>query len=256
MTLVSLWEGTPVDVLTERWGVPMLEIHDRIGSTNDRVRDLSEEGAPPFTVVLAEEQTAGRGRSGSVWHDTAGHSLLLSILLPRSGPVPLHLPLLVGLAGARAVERVAPRLSVRVQWPNDLMVDGRKLGGILCEGTRGGVVAGVGINVRQRPGDFPADLRDRALSLETAGDTEVSRATLAGELLRELRSVVGPSSTSLLSGEALMELQARDALLGRIVETAQEGRGMARGIAPDGSLVLERADGSRARVVAGRVRTV
>ncbi len=256
MTLVTHWEGAPVEVLSERWNVPMLEIHERIGSTNDRVRDLSEKGCPPFTVVLAEGQTAGRGRSGSVWHDSAGQSLLLSILLPRSGPVPLHLPLLVGLAGARAVERAAVSLSVRVQWPNDLMVDGRKVGGILCEGTRGGVVAGVGINVHQRPEDFPEDLRDRALSLETAADTEVSRATLAGALVEELRGLLNGPSVSSLSGGVLVELQARDALAGRIVETAQEGRGMARGIAPDGSLVLERADGSRARVVAGRVRTV
>jgi len=256
VTLLTHWEGEPVAVLTELWDVPLLEVHDRLGSTNDRVRVLSESGCLPFAVVLAEEQTAGRGRSGSVWHDTPGHSLLLSILLPRSGPVPLHLPLLVGLAGARAAERATTGLRVRVQWPNDLMLDGRKVGGVLCEGTRGGVVAGVGINVRQGSDDFPEGIRDRALSLEAAGGEKASRARLAGALVGELRRLFGRPSTSSLPGEALAELQARDALLDRTVETAQEGRGTARGIARDGALVLERTDGSRVRVVAGRVRAV
>lgn len=258
MSLLTHWEGEPVEVLARLWEVPVLEAHDRIGSTNDRVRDLAVGGAPPFTVVLAEQQTTGRGRSGSSWHDTPGASLLLSTLLPSSGPVPLHVPLLVGLAAARAIERVTggDPFEVLLKWPNDLMAGERKAGGILCEGTRGGVVAGVGINVRQRPEDFPDEIRDRAVSLETAGGRRVSRAKLAGALVREMIGLFRPPFPADLPGGLHAELQARDALRDRGVDTAQEGRGTARGIAEDGALVLERPDGSRARVVAGSVRTL
>lgn len=257
MSLLTHWEGEPVDVLARLWGVPVLEAHDRIGSTNDRVRDLAAGGTSPFTTVLAEQQTAGRGRSGSSWHDTPGDSLLLSTLLPTSAPVPLHLPLVVGLAAARAIDRATggERFVVRLQWPNDLVVGERKTGGILCEGTRSGVVAGVGINVRQSPEDFPPGIRERAVSLESAGGAQVSRSKLAGALVRELIELCRPPFPAGLPGELHAELEARDALRNLSVLTVQEGRGTARGIAEDGALILERPDGSRARVVAGSVRT-
>ncbi len=256
MSLLTHWEGEPVGVLAGLWGIPRLEVHDRIASTNDRIRDLVTEAAPPFSVVLAEEQTAGRGRSGQTWHDSPGDSLLFSMLLPRSGAVPLYLPVLVGLAAARAVERAATGLRVGVKWPNDLVVNDRKAGGILCESTSGGVVAGVGINVRQRPGSFPEEIRPRAVSLETAAGARVSRRTLAGSLAGELMRLWRPTSSAALPHEAHLELESRDALRGRAVDTVQEGRGTARGIAPDGALVLERPDGSLTRVVAGSVRAV
>ncbi len=250
------WEGEPLSVLAGLWGVPALEAYQRIGSTNDRARELAAEGAAPFTVVLTEEQTAGRGRSGARWHDTSGRSLLLSILLPTRGGVSLHLPLLVGLAAARAVERAAPGLEARVKWPNDVMVQDRKAGGVLCEASRSGVVAGIGLNVRQRPEEFPDDVRRRAVSLEVASGASVSRRFLAGALIGELQELFDEPARRDLPAVAHRELSARDALQGRAVETVQEGPGTARGIAPDGSLLLERPDGSRVRVVAGSIRVV
>lgn len=256
MTQLTHWEGEPVSVLAGLWGVPLLEAWDRIGSTNDRAKVLGVDGATPFTVVLTEEQTAGRGRSGARWHDTSGGSLLLSILLPRRGSVSLHLPLLVGLAAARAVERASPGLEACVKWPNDVMVLGRKAGGVLCEASRTGVVAGIGLNVRQRPEEFPENLREMAVSLEAASGVPVSRRFLAGALIGELQEVFGVPARRELSAVAHRELSTRDALQGCAVETVQEGPGTARGIAPDGSLLLERPDGSRVRVVAGSVRVV
>ncbi len=259
MTLLAHWEGEPVGVLAGLWGVPVLEVHDVVGSTNDRVRTLSADGAPAFTTVIAEAQSAGRGRSGARWHDAPGRSLLLSVLLPRDGDgdVALYLPLLVGLAAGRSAERAATGLDVGVRWPNDVIAKGRKAGGVLCEATRGGIVAGIGLNVRQRPADFPEEVRSLAISLESASGRAVSRAALAGHLARELRALFGPERRpATLSAPAHRELTARDTLADRPVETVQEGRGIARGIAPDGSLVLERPDGSRVRVVAGSVRTV
>lgn len=256
MTILTHWEGEPVGVLQGLWDVPLLEVHDRIGSTNDRVRALAGEGAAPFTTVIAESQSAGRGRSGARWHDSAGDSLLISVLLPRGGEVSLHLPLLVGLAAVRSVERTVPELDVGVQWPNDVMVDGRKAGGVLCETTRGGVVAGIGLNVRQKPSSFPEEVRPRAVSLEAASRRSVSRGALAGALARELRGLFGAPAGPEIPAPAYMELRAHDTLADRPVETVQEGRGIAQGIARDGALLLERPDGSRVRVVAGGVRVL
>lgn len=253
MALDTHWEGEPVRVWAELWGVPVVEVHDVLGSTNDRARELAAGGAPPFTVVLAERQTAGRGRSGSGWHSPAGGGLWLSTLLPPSGGVPPHLPLLVGLAVARAVEAACPGLEAGLKWPNDVEVGGRKVGGVLCERGDGAVVAGIGLNVRQRPGDFPEELRGRAISLETAAGAAVSRGALAGALLAELAEACGAPARCLTEAR-LAELARRDVLRDRRVTTEQAGGGVARGIGVDGALVLERPDGARVRVVAGSVR--
>ena len=253
MTLLTHWEGEPVRVWSRLWGVPVFEAHDVLGSTNDRARELAVDGAPPFTVVVAEQQTAGRGRAGAGWHSPAGGGLWLSTLLPLGDAVPLHLPLLVGLAAARAAEAACPGLRVGLKWPNDLEVEGRKAGGILCERGDGVVVAGIGLNVRQRPADFPEELADRAISLETALGGKVSRGALAGALLAELaRTSAAP--TSRLTDDGLAELAGRDVLRGRRVATQQAGEGTARGIDGDGALLLERPDGARVRVLAGSVR--
>jgi len=244
-----------VGVWERMWRVPRLEVHDVIGSTNDRACDLARSGAPPFTVVVAERQTAGRGRSGARWHSPPGAGLWISVLLPGAGPVPPHLPLLVGLAAARAAEGVCPDLNVGLKWPNDLEVEGRKAGGVLCERAEGCVVVGLGLNVRQRPEEFPEELTGRAVSLETAAGRPVSRGALASALLAELRRAeeaqVGP-----LPEAVRAELARRDVLRDRSVVSQQVGAGVARGIDVDGALLVERPDGERVRVLAGSVRII
>ncbi len=254
MALLTHWDGEPVQVWARVWGVPHLEVHDVLTSTNDRAQTLAEEGARPFSVVLAEEQTAGRGRSGRRWHTPRGSGLLLSTLLPGGGATPLsHLPLLVGLATARAAESVSPRVAVGIKWPNDLLVRGRKVGGILCERHHGAVVAGVGMNLRQKSADFPPELVGVATSLEAEADGVVSVSSLVTALLRELRSLIG-RPTEELDSDIHEELTARDVLREHEVETQMAGRGVARGITGDGALLLEREDGTLQRVVAGSVR--
>lgn len=256
MALLTHWDGEPVQVWARLWRSPAVEAHDVLGSTNDRARALAREGAPPFTVVLAEEQTAGRGRAGSPWHSPGGAGLWISILLPLDERVPCHLPLLVGLAAARAAEAACPGVRVGLKWPNDLEVSGRKVGGILCEHGHGAVVAGIGLNVRQQPGDFPPDLADRAISIETAaGGRRVSVGALATELMRELRRL-RPGEADPLAREERADLASRDVLLGRRVRTQQLGEGVARGIDGEGALLLEQDGGRCVRVVAGSVRLV
>lgn len=254
---LSHWEGEPLRVWEELWGVPRLEAHARLPSTNDRVRELGLAGAPAFTTVIAEEQTAGRGRSGRRWESPPAMGLWISVLLrPEPGRGTPLTPLVVGVAVARAAEEAADGVEARLEWPNDILVGGRKVAGVLCEGVGTGlVVAGVGVNCRQREEDFPEELRERAGSLEMAAGRRVSRAAVAGALLRELQDLFSPAP-ALLEGDLAAEVRRRDALRGRRVRTEAGPAGIARGIDPEGALRVEDAGGDVRRIVAGTVRAV
>jgi BirA family biotin operon repressor/biotin-[acetyl-CoA-carboxylase] ligase len=102
MALLTHWDGEPIRVWARVWRADLVEAHDVLGSTNDRIKELAAQGAGPYSVVIADEQTAGRGRSGGVWHSPPGAGLWISVLLPLQGVVPAHLPLVVGVAAARA----------------------------------------------------------------------------------------------------------------------------------------------------------
>ena len=248
---METWEGHSSEFWADLWGVPHLEIHERLGSTNDRARALAEEGWGAYTTVMAEEQTAGRGRTGAAWISAPGSGLWISVLLPA--PAAAHLPLLVGLAATEAIERTCPGLRARIEWPNDVTLSDRKVAGILCEGVRSLVVAGLGINTRTPPGGFQGALADRATDLTSAWGRPPDRGALAGALIAALRGRSAAAS-SVLSLEERQALSARDALEGRPVVTTQHGPGLAMGIAEDGALVVEREDGRRVHVRAGSVR--
>ncbi|MEJ2502094.1 MAG: biotin--[acetyl-CoA-carboxylase] ligase, partial [Gemmatimonadota bacterium] len=147
---VGDWHGRPLSYWQELWGVPELRAFRRVGSTSDVARAMAEGGAGTGTLVLAAEQTRGRGRRGRRWDAPAGSSLLLSMVLrPAAGGGEAVLSLRLGMAAARAIESVSG-LRVGLKWPNDLLVAGRKVGGILCEGSVEGAslrytIAGLGL---------------------------------------------------------------------------------------------------------------
>jgi BirA family transcriptional regulator, biotin operon repressor / biotin---[acetyl-CoA-carboxylase] ligase len=248
------WEGEPVDCWRQAWRVPHVEAWATIGSTNDRALELAAAGARAFTVVVAEEQTRGRGRLGAAWHSPPGSGLWMSVVLPPR-PAPAWLPLLVGLAVAEAIEGATGAVGVGVKWPNDLVLGAGKVGGVLCESAGGVAVAGVGINVRTPRDGFPEGLRSTATALDVEGAKSLSMSRLTGVIVDavELRLEV---DAGVLGGAALRELAARDVLAGRRVRTEAAGEGTARGIGPDGSLLLERPDGSRVNVSSGSVRAL
>jgi BirA family biotin operon repressor/biotin-[acetyl-CoA-carboxylase] ligase len=142
-----------------------------VESTQGVARRLAVAGAPEGTTVLADHQVAGRGQRGRVWVAPPGTGLLFSVVLRPPAP-PSRWPELT-LAAARAVAESAQReagVAARVKWPNDVLVGERKLAGVLAEGVVGPasfVVLGIGINVAQRPDEWPADLRGRAALLAT-----------------------------------------------------------------------------------------
>ena len=256
MGRLDSWESEPIVTWEHLWSVPCLEAYDELPSTNDRVRELAEEGAAGFTTVIAETQTAGRGRGGNHWESPPGSGLWMSFLLrPEGVGTPSLTPILVGLATARAIEVTCRALRPRIKWPNDVFVSGLKVGGILCEGVGpDAVVVGVGINVHQRGEDFPTGLRDRAISLATAGCPAASRAELAGGVLKQARDLADPLP-NVLDGGLRSELRHRDALAGRIVRTETGHEGVAVGVARDGALLIE-SGGTRRSIRGGGVSIV
>jgi len=212
---------------------------------------LADPGLPEGAVAVTEHQTAGRGRAGRRWDDAPGTSLLLSVLLrpPAGSPFP-QLSLVCALAVAEAVEAAAG-MDAQVKWPNDVLVDGRKVAGILLEGREGGVVCGIGVNVDQTEESLPRDTRAPTASLRTLTGRTHDRADLLVALLERLEAHY---DVWLADGLAplLPELERRDGLRGHDVAVG-EVDGVATGIAPDGRLRVARPDGTTALVASGEV---
>jgi BirA family biotin operon repressor/biotin-[acetyl-CoA-carboxylase] ligase len=218
-------------------GRPRLHLR-ATSSTNDRARALARAGAPHGTLVTASEQHAGRGRQGRTWSAPAGHALLLSLVLRDA-------PALLPLAAALAVAEVAGDGAL-IKWPNDVLVDERKVAGILAEGRphEGWAVLGIGLNVAVRIDELPAELHATAGTLGlTPADLEPTLARLLAELERAL---------ALDAATLLDAYRARDALRGREVAWAA-GHGRAAGIDGAGRLVVELPDGGRTALNAGEV---
>jgi BirA family biotin operon repressor/biotin-[acetyl-CoA-carboxylase] ligase len=218
-------------------GRPRLHLR-RATSTNDRARTLAAAGAPHGTLVTAGEQSAGRGRQGRTWSAPAGQALLMSVVL--SDP-PRLLPLLAAVAVA---EEAGPEALVK--WPNDVLIDGRKVAGILAEGRpqEGWAVLGIGLNVAVDPTGLPPELHGSAGTLGRS-QSEVE-PTLERLLATIERWLAAPA------GEMLEALRARDALRGRSISWAG-GRGTAGGIDGEGRLVVLGPDRTQTALDAGEV---
>jgi len=212
-------------------GVPRVALFSTVTSTMDEAHRLAEQGAPGGTVVLADEQTAGRGRTGRRWVSKPNDGLWMTLLERPASPSGLDvLSLRLGLRLAPVLESFAGT-AVQVKWPNDLYLDGaRKLCGILVEARWRDeriewVAVGIGVNIRA-PVDMP-----HSAGLQPA----TRRLDLLGALVPEIRNAVrvgGP-----LTREELTEFAARDLSVGR--RCSQPAVGVVRGITADGALEVE-----------------
>lgn len=259
---IDRWQDEEVGVWRRRWDVPALRIFRRVGSTNDVARQMAESGAPDCSLVLAEEQTRGRGRRGREWSAPPDSSLSMSMVLrPPTPEASGILTLRLGLAAARALEQSFP-LRVDLKWPNDLGLDGRKVGGILCEGTVvddrvSHVIAGIGLNLRPPDAGWPAELASRATSIEESAGAPVDGhdlAGLVGRIVAGWRAVADEPAGS-LSPEERSGFHARDALRGRPVTVDGRSAGIAEGVSAVGSLRV-REDGAVTEITAGTVRAM
>jgi BirA family biotin operon repressor/biotin-[acetyl-CoA-carboxylase] ligase len=213
-----------------------VELHEELPSTQDLAHALGEGGAPAGTLVLANAQTAGRGRGVRRWQSEAGAGIWLTLLeRPRDTEAVGVLSLRIALRLAPVLDRWATGI-VRVKWPNDLLVDGRKLAGVLTEARWRGdrlewVAIGVGINVR-----VPEGLAAAAL----AGMDD--RVEVLGELIPAMRAAA--AAGSVLTARELERFAERDAVRGRRCREPQPG--VASGITADGALIIRTDHGERA----------
>ncbi|MGJ8642505.1 MAG: biotin--[acetyl-CoA-carboxylase] ligase [Luteolibacter sp.] len=206
-----------------------------VSSTNDELRVLAEQGTGEGLVLIGEDQKAGRGRRGAAWFSPKGGGLAFSVLLkPGENKGLWHrLSLVTGLAVAEAVEKFG--VVAEVKWPNDVLVGGKKLAGILVEAGADFVIVGIGINVNAE--DFPEGLNATSLKMECG--EEVPRAEVLGEVVKRL-AVYAPRIDTDFNG-LLDGVRERCALSGKNVALTIAGtrrEGMVKGISEGGELLV------------------
>jgi BirA family biotin operon repressor/biotin-[acetyl-CoA-carboxylase] ligase len=240
-----------------------LDLRAETGSTNADVAAAARAGEPEGLIVLAEQQTAGRGRREREWVSPARAGLTLSVLLRPGDQVPNRnwgwLPLLAGVALQEAVQRIA-EVDASLKWPNDLLVQDAKCAGILAEVAGDAVVLGIGLNVTTRVDELPATTGLAATSLQIAGATSTDRDPLLKALLRGLARWYGGWREA--GGDAelcglLAAYRRGCSTIGRDVRVqlpvGEVLTGRATTVDTDGRLVIRTADGLEKRVSAGDV---
>ncbi len=238
-----------------------IQVFQETGSTNEVVDRLARAGVKEGMVVFAESQTKGRGRLGRKWFSPPGKGLWFSVLL-RPGLRPqstTQLTVAAATALSRAIELHA-RVRPQIKWPNDILLNGKKVAGVLTELTAEldcikHVILGIGLDVNLRPADLPADLRDLATSLSLETGRTFRRADLAAAILREL-----DADYALICDHQFPRLaeewEARCTTLGRRVTIRIGDRtvnGRAESLDDDGALLLRTEHGHLERIVGGDV---
>ena len=230
-----------------------LLIRETAGSTNDEIRKLAQAGAPDGLVLLAEHQTAGRGRRGAAWFSPQGESLAFSILVRPEEPKALwpRLALAAGLAVAEAVESFGPQAGIK--WPNDVWIRHLKVAGILVEAGADFAIVGIGINVKTTK--FPPEVAEIATSLQIEGGRAFSLPEVLAAIVRHFstrRKQIGDSFEGLLSA-----VRVRCVLTGNrvsLITSSGLKSGVVEGLAPGGELLLRTQFGLERLIQAEEIR--
>jgi len=230
-------------------------------STQEIAKALAAQGVAEGTIVVAETQSKGRGRVGRQWSSPQGGVYFSIILRPDMNPSEaLRLPLVAGVAVAKTIKRNT-KLDPRLKWPNDIMIDGKKIGGILTEMNAemdrlDWVIIGIGLNVNMSQQSFPADVEGTATSLMEAVGKSVPRVKLLQDILAEFETLYNELMKS--GFETIrMKWKALSNTIGeKVVVTLPNGqiKGVAVDIDADGALMLEKDDGSLEKIIAGVVK--
>lgn len=247
-----LTRDTIHSTLSTTWLGHRIELFDCLPSTNREAVQLAQAEVEHGTVVIADSQTAGRGRLSRIWFSPPSANLYCSIILRTARPPERltewlsWLPLISALAAAEAIEDVSS-LHVSVKWPNDLLISKRKIGGILCESGTGirsdpFQIIGIGINVNGDQDDWPADLRDSATSIWQERKIVVDRNRLMAQLLLELEQCLDELAHHGTARLALAYHQRCSTIGHKVQATVANGDkivGHAEGIGQDGSLQVQ-----------------
>ncbi len=238
----------------------MIQYFEELDSTNKKIEELARDGAEHGTVIVANKQTAGKGRRGRTWESPAGTNLYFSILLRPEIEIE-KAPMLTLIMAYSAAKVLREEWGVRagIKWPNDLVLSGKKICGILTEMALNGnvighVVVGTGINVNVT--DFPEELRDKATSLYLETKTQFDRKKLLNEVLKEFwkqyNRFLEVQDLSFMQ-EAYNEILVNRGREVLVLEPGNEYSAVARGINAQGELLIEKNDGSKTAVYAGEV---
>ncbi len=228
-------------------------IRETVTSTNDEIRELAQAGAADGLILLAERQTAGRGRRGAAWFSPHGESLAFSILVRPEEPKALwpRLALAAGLAAAEAVESFG--LQAGIKWPNDVWIRHLKVAGILVEAGAGFAIVGIGINVNTT--QFPIEVAEIATSLHIEGGRELSLPEVLAAIIRQFsvrRNQIGNSFEDLISA-----VRQRCVLTGNrvsLITSCGPKSGIVEGLAPGGELLLRTESGLERLIQADEIR--
>ena len=242
-------------VARERLGIFANRIlwYSEVGSTNDVAATFAEQGVDEGLVVLADRQTAGRGRLGRSWASPPGAGIYLSVILRPSAAAARLVTIAAGVAVTDGIA-AATGLSAHVKWPNDVHVSGRKLAGILAEGTASHVVLGIGINVQ--PAAYPSDVAQRATSIEAELGRSVDRGLVLAECLVALASRYRELHEGRTAGIVEAWRMRAAPMLGRRVAWESAGKrhmGLAANIDDDGALIVK-VGTETLRIRSGEVR--
>ena len=254
------WDGHSATELAERWDVPQVAALAEVSSTNDEAVRLAEEGAPAGTIVVAREQTAGRGRGGRKWSSPPGAGVYLSMVFRPETLEPAPVSVLAGLGIARALDEAFPDLQPRIKWPNDLYASGLKFGGVLSEAAWADkrprhLVVGVGINVRPLGEGISQRIARHATSVDEELDRTVPLVEVADAVVVGLaRHLAGPRPR--LDVSDLEDLDRYDGMRDHRATLEPPGDaeplpGKCVGIAPDGALLFRPDRGALQRVSDG-----
>ncbi len=246
------WDETPLGLATRRIGRPLWH-YETVASTMPLAHELAAQGAADGTAIVAEEQTAGRGRRGRVWQAPRGSALLCSLICRPPLP-PERLFLLVAAIGVGLCEGVerATGLRPQVKWPNDLLLDGRKLAGVLCESRLGGAglhhaVVGFGLNINTRAADLsempPGALPPTSLAI-AHGAALPHLPTVAAllEAIDDAYDLLWTGREEEIRARWETRLAGRGGLV-RVVTASGEREGRFVGVGPDGALLLDTTSG-------------
>lgn len=257
MTRAPRLDAAAVQPLLEtRWLGRAWHHRARTTSTSDVARSLAERDAPAGTVVVADTQRTGRGRRGRIWHSPRGGLWMSVVLRPRAPAATLGpLGLAVAVAVAEAVEALGVR-PVELKWPNDVLVGGRKVAGILTEAAAEGVrvrhvVVGIGVNLNVKR--FPTALRDRATSIHRLLGAGVDRAAFAADLCGRLEVWLDRFERE--SAAPVLAAWRTRGRLGRVTVVSASGtiEGVALDLDTDGALLVRRVDGVVEPVRSGEI---
>lgn len=243
------------------FGAEKIIHHDVTDSTNRRAMALAAGGAPEGTLVVAETQTGGRGRRGRVWFSPAGDNIYASVILRPTIP-PGQAPRITLMAAVALAEalRKQTELPARIKWPNDILISGKKIAGILTEISTDMdrvdyVVIGLGVNVNTRAADLPSDIARLATSVRIAGGRRVSRAALLRSILESIDACYAQFQVEGFS--PIMDRWRRhNNVIGQRVTVDMLGTrhtGVVENVDDDGVLILRTDDGGLKRIFSGDV---